>query len=117
MNIDKRKTYFLDFDGTIVYHKCHKQEEDIVLPGTIDFFTNTVRESDFVIITTARDESHKNRIKKFMKSSGFKCDLVICGISSGERILINDKKPDGTKTAFSLNLQRDKGLSTIKDFK
>jgi len=114
--MDKRKTYFLDFDGTLVYQKSYEQNEDIILPGTIDFFNNVVKEYDFVIITTARDKSHKNRIEKFMRSFGLKCDLVICGISPGKRILINDKKPDGTKTAFSLNLERDKGL-TIKDFK
>jgi hypothetical protein len=71
----------------------------------------SIKENDFVIITTGREEHHKKRIEKFMKSFGLKCDLVICGIPTGARILINDKKPDGSMTAFSHNLTRDKGIN------
>lgn len=109
--MDKRKTWFLDFDGTIVYQKSYLKEDDHILPKTLDFFNNSIKEDDFVIITTGREEHHKDRIEKFMKSFGLKCDLVICGIPTGSRIIINDKKPDGTKTAFSHNVVRDEGIN------
>lgn len=109
--MDTRKTWFLDFDGTIVYQKSYLKDEDYILPSTIDFFTNVVKENDFVIITTGREEHHKERIKKFMKGFGLKCDLIICGLPTGLRILVNDMKPDGTKTAKSYNLERDAGIN------
>jgi hydroxymethylpyrimidine pyrophosphatase-like HAD family hydrolase len=109
--MDKRKTWFLDFDGTIVYQKSYLKDEDYILPKTIDFFTNFIKENDFVIITTGREEHHKERIEKFMRSFGLKCDLIICGLPTGIRILVNDMKPDGTKTAQSHNLERDQGLN------
>lgn len=113
--MDKRKTWFLDFDGTIVYQKSYREEIDYILPSTIDFFNNTIKESDFVIITTGREESHKKRIEKFMNSFGLKYDLILCGLPTGVRIVVNDKKPDGTKTALSHNVTRDEGLN-FEDF-
>ncbi len=112
--MDTRKTWFLDFDGTIVYQKSYLKDEDYILPTTIDFFTNAVKENDFVIITTGREEYHKERIEKFMKYFGLKCDLIICGLPTGVRILVNDMKPDGSITALSHNLVRDKGIDFEK---
>jgi hypothetical protein len=111
VDMDTRKTWFLDFDGTIVYQKSYLKDEDYILPSTIDFFTNVVKETDFVIITTGREEHHKERIEKFMKGFGLKCDMIICGLPTGLRILVNDMKPDGTKTAKSYNLERDAGIN------
>jgi len=114
--IDKRKTWFLDFDGTIVYQKSYLKDEDYILPTTLDFFNDNIKENDFVVITTGREEYHKERIKKFMKSFGLKCDIIICGLPTGVRIIINDTKPDGTKTAFSHNVTRDEGILNLENF-
>jgi hypothetical protein len=35
------------------------------------------------------------------------------GIGGGERIVINDNKPDGRQTAFAINLERNKGIKDI----
>ena len=32
------------------------------------------------------------------------------GFGGGDRVLLNDKKPDGRITAYAINLDRDKGL-------
>jgi hypothetical protein len=113
MIYDQRKTWFLDFDGTLVAQKSHRGDKDQILPGTKDFFSNVVKENDFVIITTAREGGeHKKRIDLFMKAHGLKCDMIICDLPSGPRLVINDKKPDGSKTAYSFNLERDSGIKT-----
>ncbi len=112
--MDKR-TWFLDFDGTLVLQKSHLSDEDQILPSTIDFFRKFVKEEDHVVITTARnEEEHKDRIKLFMNRNNLKCDLIICGLPTGPRILINDKKNDGTKTAYSFNLNRDEGIKELE---
>ena len=113
-NLKQPKTWFIDFDGTLVHHKSHMKDEDYILDGTKDFFKNVVEEDDYVIITTARSQDHKKRIEKFLDSHNIQYDLVLCGLNTGPRILINDIKPDGTLTAYSYNLKRDKGVSGIK---
>ena len=69
-----------------------------------------IKEEDFVIITTARTCDDQERIQKFLQYHNLKFDLIVCGIPTGSRILINDKKPDGTLTAYAHNLERDKGI-------
>jgi hypothetical protein len=36
------------------------------------------------------------------------------GIGGGDRIVINDNKPDGRQTAFAFNIERDKGIKDIE---
>jgi len=104
------RTWFIDFDGTLVTQRSHMLEEDIILDGTKEFFGRVVAEEDHVIITTARTCDDKERIERFLESHGLKFDLVVCGLPTGTRMLINDKKPDGALTAFAFNLERDKGI-------
>jgi hypothetical protein len=51
--------------------------------------------------------------QKQLTEVGIFYDQLIMGISSGGRYLINDDKPDGTKTSFSINLPRNNGLGDI----
>lgn len=113
---DKRKTWFIDFDGTLVLQKSHLSEKDYILSGTLDFFNNIVKENDYVIITTGRNgKEHKERIAKFLDQYNIKYDLIICDLPTGPRIVVNDKKSDGEITAYSVNLTRDAGIK-ISDF-
>ena len=109
--LDSRKTWFLDFDGTLVEHRSHYSDKDYILPATKEFFSASIKENDFVIITTARNgDEHKERIAMFMDAHGLKYDVILCDLPSGVRILVNDQKPDGSTTAIAVNLKRDKGI-------
>lgn len=103
-------TWFVDFDGTIVEHKSHMRDYDVLLPSSKTFFETIVDENDCVIITTARGIDHKDRVENFLKTNNIKFNAVLCNITAGSRILINDKKPDGKLTAFAYNLERDTGI-------
>lgn len=108
-----RKTWFIDFDGTLVFQKSHLKDEDYILPGTLEFFEKIVKDDDYVIITTGRSGvEHKDRISNFLNRHRIKYDLIICDLPTGPRIIVNDKKTDGTLTAYSYNLTRDKGIKT-----
>lgn len=111
--IKQIKTWFIDFDGTLVHHKSHMKDEDYILDDTKTFFKTKVEENDYVIITTARGHDHKERIENFLSKHDIKFNLVLCGLPSGARILINDIKPDGMITAYSYNLERDKGILSV----
>jgi hypothetical protein len=110
MTKNQPKTWFIDLDGTLVTQKSHMSSEDFILSATKSFFEKIVKEEDFVIITTGRTCEDKERIEKFLEYHNLKFDLIVCGIPTGSRILINDKKPDGTLTAYAHNLERDKGI-------
>ena len=40
-------------------------------------------------------------------------DQLIMGVGGGVRHLVNDKKPDGTLTAFAHNLTRNEGIGDL----
>lgn len=114
---DKSRTWFIDFDGTLVMQKSHTGDRDYILPETIEFFKNHVRNDDFVVVTTARQsKEHKDRISRFMSAHGLKCDHILCDLPTGPRIVINDTKPSGAETAYSVKLKRDSGIKD-KDLK
>lgn len=110
MTNNQPKTWFIDFDGTLVMQKSHMIDDDVILSGTKDFFEKVVQEDDCVVITTARDHTHQKRIKDFFIKNEIRCDIILCGLPTGSRILINDKKPDGALTAYAHNLNRDEGI-------
>ena len=107
------KTWVFDLDGTLVVHNGVYQGKDILLPGVKDFFSQ-INENDFVIIMTARPEQLKGPTTDFLKQEGIRYDLILFGLPTGERILLNDIKNSGLKTAYGVNLNRDEGLEKVR---
>ncbi len=105
------KTWFIDFDGTIVKHGGYYiNQKDEILPNVLDFFKK-IPASDKIIITTAREQNIYHSVKQFMDEHGLRYDMIIMDCPIGERIVINDKKPSGLLTAFAVNLERDVGIN------
>ena len=123
------KTWFIDIDGTILKaqsnekidrmitqfgNKSHTQEQ--TLPSS-KHFLKKIPKRDTIILTTARDNRHKEHTEKSLEYLGVRYDNVLYDLRSGARILVNDVKPKGAvknrheiKTAFAINLKRDQGL-------
>ena len=104
------KTWLIDVDGTLVKHNGHLDGGDQLLPGVRDFFAK-ISATDKIILLTAREKKYEFELRKFLKQEQIRYDEIICDLPIGERILINDKKPSGLKTAHSVNLERDHGVS------
>jgi hypothetical protein len=104
-----KKTWFIDLDGTLLIHNGYKDSADELLPTTTEFM-NTIGSEDIIIITTAREIKYKKQTIDFLKKKNIRFNHILFGLPSGPRILINDKKPDGTKTAYSLNVERNVGV-------
>lgn len=102
-------TWIFDLDGTLVVHNGYLNGKDILLPGTKEFF-KLISEDDFVLITTARSSEFADMTESFLKENDIRFDRIIYNLPKGKRVLMNDKKPDGTLTAFCYNLERDKGI-------
>ena len=102
------KTWILDLDGTIVKHNGYKETgEDIFLPGAREFL-NSIQETDCIIFLTSRTATEEQLTRNFLMKNEIRYDHIIFNAPYGERILINDEKPSGLKTAIAINTRRDK---------
>jgi hypothetical protein len=122
MKIDDKiilpKTIFLDIDGCILLHNGGNVSECLgvepkILPGVsekIDYWENLGYK---IIITTSRKESLRKFTEEQLLQVGVAYDQLVMGLSMGERILINDLKPNGTHTARAIELVRNEGLTKI----
>ena len=106
---DLNKTWIFDLDGTLLKHNGYKNGGEELLPGVKDFFSK-ISKDDRIVILTARDTKYQQITENFLKDNGIRFDHIIYDLPTGERILFNDKKPSGLKTAYAYNLDRDSGI-------
>ncbi len=102
-------TWFLDLDGTLVKHNGHLTEGHDTLLAGADALMAQIPSSDLVVIITSRTEAHREATVRFLAEHGIRYDHIIFGAPFGERIVVNDAKPSGLRTAVSVNLGRDEG--------
>lgn len=109
-------TWFIDIDGVIFLHNGYLDKKagelESPLPGVSEFFNN-LDSNDKIILCTARKESFRKITEDSLVAAGIHYDILIMGLTTGKRILINDKKDEGMKTAFAINVTRNKGLQTL----
>ena len=114
---NKQKTIFLDIDGTLFQHKGTLDrmltEEPVVLNCVIEQFVKWRTAGHYIVLTTARAEGTRSATEAQLLNNGVFFDQLIMGLTNGPRVLINDTKPDGTKTASSHSISRDEGLADI----
>jgi hypothetical protein len=102
-------TWFLDLDGTLVKHNGHLTEgQDTLLAGA-EALLAQIPSGDLVVIVTSRTEAHRAATVQFLAEHGIRYDHIIFGAPFGERIVVNDAKPSGLRTAVSVSLGRDQG--------
>lgn len=114
----KPKTIFCDIDGTILQH-CHrfsdlKDIEPKTLPGVLKKFNQWDSQGHKIILCTARKESARGMTESHLRQLGLCWDTLLMGVTSGERILINDKLNKRDKDrAVSVNLLTNKGFKSF----
>src|SRR5882724_5612839 len=101
------KTWFIDLDGTVVVHNPGLANPDRLLPGVKEFWAKAIRQEDRVILTTARNAQYEAATRAFLVAEDLRFDQLITGLPTGERIIINDKKPSGLHTAIAINVLRN----------
>jgi len=114
------KTIFCDIDGTLVKQNGNLSKQlktpMELLPGTIDRLTDWDRKGYNIILTTGRRECMRKMTEEQLAALGIFYDLLIMGLGGGERVLINDKKPNSDdETAFAFSLKRNLGLEFLKN--
>lgn len=112
---EKPKTIFCDIDGTIIKH-VHRFsyvgfEPAIALSNVINKFNEWDSKGHKIILTTARKESARMLTEKQLTDLGLCWDQLIMGVTSGVRVLINDKQlQTDNDRALSINLVTDEGF-------
>ena len=109
-------TWFIDLDGTILKHEgLWRDGRDSLLPGVLEFFSS-LPEQDVVIFTTAREEYFREATMVELQRLGItRHDHIIFGLPVGERIVINDIKESGLRTAIAWNVERNRGFLDTED--
>jgi hypothetical protein len=112
------RTLFIDIDGVLLKHLGNMtniiQQQPQVLPDVQAKFNEWDSLGYNIILTTGRRESIRALTEKQLQDAGLFYDMLIMGISGGDRILINDLKPDGKNaTAATVNLVRNEGLGKV----
>ena len=106
------KTWILDLDGTLVVHDGpFIMGKDEFLPGAREFL-DSIPKRDMIIFLTARSDYEKSHTMRFLKENKIRYDHIIFNAGEGERIMINDMKPDGLVTAYAINTKRDRFCRT-----
>jgi len=116
LSIAQRKTFFIDIDGTLIYTTdpiTYDSSLIKIIPGTLDMLTIYKEQNHIIVLTTARKDECK--MIKLLADLKIPYDKLITNISSGQRILINDKKPYFPLlcTAVAYQPERDKGILGI----
>lgn len=105
------KTWLIDIDGTIVKHNGYLIDgNDTLLDGAVEFMKN-IPPKDKIILLTARKKEYAGLTEDFLRANKIHFDNIIYELPPGERILINDCKPSGLKTAYSINVKRDDSIN------
>jgi mannose-6-phosphate isomerase len=119
--IERPKTIFCDIDGTLWEHvgqldkhaTCNNYK---LCNNTLNAISLWDKQGYQIILTTGRKESLRKVTEENLQKNGIVYDRLIMGLGGGDRILINDRKPDNNRnTAYAINLVRNSGLQ-IYDF-
>ena len=112
------KTIICDIDGTLIKHEppdmlCKQKIE--LLPGTIEKFREWDKKGYSIILITGKKESLRTILENQLASAGLFYNQLIMGVGGGDRILINDLKPNSNEpTAIAKNLERNKGIAELE---
>jgi len=115
---EKPNTILCDLDGTILKH-VHQyssiSEENCELnTGVKEKFDEWDSIGHKIILMTARKESARKITEKCLSKLGIPYDILIMGVTSGNRILINDKLNRKHKNrAHAVSVVTDAGFSDI----
>ena len=116
MNVPK--TIFCDIDGTIFKHtgdivKNYTSSSEI-LPNVIETFKSWDKNNFKIVLITGRKESTRRHTEEQLGQLGIVYDELIMGLPNGDRVIINDKKPNHSRnTAYSINIVRNKGFENL----
>jgi hypothetical protein len=117
--MDYPKTIFLDIDGCVLKHasgvRSNIEAPPTLLPGVLEKLTEWDAKGYKIVLTTGRRESERSITEKHLSQLGVFYDCLLMSLPRGQRVVINDAKPDhtGELTAWGVTIERDAGLAGV----
>lgn len=118
---NRPKVYLCDIDGCLLRQgdkweagKVADDREFQELPGSVKFINEQYTAGARIILLTARPEPYRQRTEYQLQRIGLQYHELIMSLPTGQRILINDMKPqEDVPTALAINVVRDEGLGSL----
>lgn len=120
INMNKSPTtLIIDLDGCIVNNPnrdiFEQLENDLeLLPGVKEKFKQWDRMGCRIYIFTGRTEGSRVRTEEQLRKLNLPYHQLVMGSGGGPRILINDSKPDGRRTAFAYSIDPNVGFADVE---
>ena len=115
---NKPKTIICDIDGVLLEHRNQGLSSQLYsspLQNTIDKLTEWDSKGYNIILITGRRESLRKSTEKQLTMYGVFYDQLVMGVGGGDRIVINDRKPNSERnTAYAINLNRNEGIKNVE---
>ncbi len=118
--MSRPKTVFCDIDGTLLKHHgdiianaaaTTDASGATVLPGAFEHLKAWEKANYRIILITGRKESERPTLERTLQSLHVPYDQLLMGLPNGDRVIINDRKPEGQEpTAYALSPARNEGL-------
>ena len=117
-DIKLQKSLLIDLDGTVLRHfgsiDALLNTPTELLPGVKEKFQEWNLRDYKIVITTGRRESLRKFTEKQLEKCGITYDDLIMGMRRGERVVLNDHKPNSTiDTCRAINVDRNQGLEGL----
>ena len=117
--MNKPKTIICDIDGVLIKHKNEGLSKQLGYVDSLDNTISKMTEWDAkgynIILITGRRESQRQRTEEQLNLFGIFYDQLIMGVGGGDRVIINDRKPNNERnTAYAVNLNRNEGIKNVK---
>lgn len=102
-------------DGVICYWKNDNyNKNEVLIMDNVNFLKNLIKENNIkIVLTTARSKKKCKQVLRLLKHQGLNFNKCVYDLGVGQRLVINDKKSTGLKSAFSLNTERNKSFSDL----
>ena len=115
----KPKTIICDIDGVLIKHSNEGLSKQL---GYVDLLNDTISKMNEwdakgynIILITGRRESQRKDTEQQLSSFGIFYDTLIMGVGGGDRVIVNDRKPNSDRdTAYAINLNRNEGIKNVK---
>ena len=115
---NKPKTIICDIDGVLLQHRNQGLSSQLYskpLDGTIEKINEWDAKGYNIILITGRRESLRKKTEEQLLMYDIFYDQLIMGVGGGDRVVINDRKPNSEKdTTYAINLYRNEGVSEVK---
>ena len=115
---NKPKKIICDIDCVLLKHLnrgVSYQVSTEPLEGTLKKINEWDAKGYNIILITGRRESYRKVTEEQLKSYGIFYDQLIMGVGGGDRIVINDRKPNCERdTAYAINLNRIEGVENVE---